>query len=30
VHMLEHSGFRPIMQWTDDVDGFALTLVEAL
>ena len=30
MQMLERSGFRRITQWIDDVDGFALTLVEAV
>jgi L-histidine Nalpha-methyltransferase len=30
VRMLERAGFRWIERWIDDVDGFALTLVEAV
>ena len=30
VLMLERAGFRQLEQWTDSVDGFALTLVEAV
>jgi L-histidine Nalpha-methyltransferase len=29
IRMLERAGFRPVDQWVDDADGFALTLVEA-
>ena len=29
VRMLERAGFRQVEQWTDQADGFALTLVEA-
>ena len=30
VRMLERAGFRWLERWIDDVDGFALTLVEAV
>ena len=29
VRMLERAGFRPMDQWIDEIDGFALTLVVA-
>jgi dimethylhistidine N-methyltransferase len=29
VRMLERAGFRRLEQWTDEADGFALTLVQA-
>jgi L-histidine N-alpha-methyltransferase len=30
LDMLAHAGFTPVAQWTDEADGFALSLVQAV